>query len=124
MRKLSQRSINLLMVIITLILFLWGGSIAFRDIAKSNKPDQDGWILDSNITDELTVKEPEISEKILVEFLSVNYLEDKEYLMRVEVGGEQVGIIYFDENGEIRFDGDKEKFEEAIFKAFDARRVK
>ncbi len=119
MRKLNARCYYILIIIFSLI----GGIFLYQIEKQSSEPAQNALILDSNITDKETMVHIEMEDKILIEFLSVNYLEDKEYLIRVEVGGEQVGIIYFDEKGEIRFDGDREKFEDAIFKAFDARRV-
>ncbi len=59
-----------------------------------------------------------LNEKILVELISINYITNKKFLMRAEINGEQVGIIYFDKEGKIRFDGDKEKFDHALCKAF------
>lgn len=120
-----MRKLNLSSGIIwsTLILFcvviLW--IFIFQEKKESSQLDQDILILDS---DRGMFVDMEPEEEIRIEFLSVNYLIDKEYLMRVEIDGEQIGIIYFDENGEIRFDGDREKFEDAIFKAFDAKRIK
>ena len=65
-----------------------------------------------------------IDERILVEIMSRNYLENTEFLLRAEIDGEQVGIVYFDENGEIQFDGDKEKFEDALYTVFKMREEK
>lgn len=121
MRKLTPFSIRLIIIISTSTIFLCIGWILLKDKMESNEPAQDILILHSDRAMSVDM-EPE--EEILIQFLSVNYLIDKEYLIRVEIDGEQIGIVYFDENGEIRFDGDREKFEDAIFKAFDARRVK
>ena len=121
MRKLSRFSMNLIIVFSILTIFLCVGWILLRDYMESSEPDQDILILHSDRGISVDM-EPE--EEIIIQFLSVNYLEDKEYLIRVEIDGVEIGIIYFDENGEIRFDGDREKFEEAIFKAFDMRRAK
>ena len=60
----------------------------------------------------------EFTEKIQVEILSKNYSKETEFLMRAKIDGEQIGIIYFDENGDIQFDGDRERFEYALCKVF------
>lgn len=60
----------------------------------------------------------EFTEKIHMEILSKNYLKGTEFLMRAKIDGKQIGIIYFDENGDIQFDGDRERFEYALCKVF------
>ncbi len=124
MRKSTPMAINWIIVFILASLLILGLTFVLKEKMEPGESDPDALILDSNITKEGMIKEPKIEEEIIVNFLSANYLTNKEYLIRVEVGGEQVGIVYFDEKGEIRFDGDREKFEDAIFKAFDARRAK
>ena len=58
---------------------------------------------------------------IEVEIVSENYGTGESFLFRVSVGEEQVGIVYFDEDEHIQFDGDKEKFERALLKVLRAR---
>lgn len=106
MRKLSPIAINWIIVSIMVILLI----ICLISILKEKMEPGDGQI-----------QVAEIQEKILVEIMSRNYLDNHEYLLRVEIDGEQVGIIYFDETGEIRFDGDKERFEYALYRAFKLR---
>lgn len=62
-----------------------------------------------------------MKEKLQVEIMSINYITNKKFLMRAERNGKQVGIIYFDKEGNIRFDGDKESFEYTLCKAFKIR---
>ena len=122
MRKLSPFLFFAIMISIMIILLTMAGISVYKEHRRSGESDIDALILDSNLTGLETMVYMETEEELLIEFLSVNYLEDKEYLMRASIDGEEVGKIYFDENGEIRFDGDREKFEDAIFKAFDLRR--
>lgn len=63
----------------------------------------------------------DIQEKIHIEIMSKDYLKNHEYLLKAEIDGELVGIVYFDKNGDIQFEGDKEKFEYALCKAFSLR---
>ena len=114
MRKLNARCYYILIIIFSLI----GGIFLYQIEKQPREPDQDILILNSN---QGVFTDVNLEEIILVEILSVNYLENKEYLIRVKVGGEQVGVVYFDENGEIRFDGDREKFEDTIYRAIKLR---
>jgi len=107
MRKLSSLAFNWITASIMIILLV----IAWICVYQNNKMEP------GNGSMQLV----EFKERIHIEILARDYMENHEYLLRAEIDGEQVGIVYFDENGEIRFDGDKERFEYALYRAFKLR---
>lgn len=111
MRKLTPIAINSIIASIALILLV----IVGVSIRQDGIEPGDGQI-----------QVADIQEKIVVEIMSRDYMADfsmeyHEYLLKASIDGEQVGIVYFDEDGKIRFDGDKERFEYALYRAFKLR---
>ncbi len=100
-------SIVIWLTIISLILFIFV-------IVKTNRNDK-------AIIGMKVIQGFPIGEKIEVDIMTKDYMKNKKYLMRAIIDGKQVGVIYFDEDGRIRFDGDREKFEHALCKAFKIR---
>ena len=50
-------------------------------------------------------------------------IEGNAFLMKVKVEAEVVGVVYFDTDDRIKFEGDKEKFEQALLKVLRGRKA-
>lgn len=118
MRKLSPAGVNVIILSIMGFLLIIAGISIYLDHRQSSEPGQDILILHSDRGMSVDM-EPE--EEILVEIMAKDYYINFEYLLRASIDGEQVGIVYFDKYGEIQFEGDKERFEYAILRAFEIR---
>lgn len=121
--KWLDNSVNKVMMIFVIIL---GISFIYLIILDSLETESvyDGEMTSINqlkpgIADESM--KVEIDENIEIEIMSKDYTENKAYLLKAKIDGEQVGIVYFDENGKIQFEGNQEKFEYALIKAFKIR---
>lgn len=73
---------------------------------------------------EVTVTERIDEDYIRVDFVATDYELNRNFLMKVTVNEEVVGRVYFDREGNIRFWGDKEKFDRFMLKALKSRHEK